>query len=179
LVRAGNHPYRLLIQASVTDLPFADRSFGGIASIETLEHVAEMSPALTECARCLKPKGHLIVSMPSVTLRSLWEMHRLRAPVYCSAEEHVRELSPITLKGFRNKFQTFKWFEKELARCGFETVRKSGVGFVFPMWRGALSWMEHAMNLLYRENINNIFAKLHFFRQFPYYRLYLARLNTA
>ncbi|CAB1064649.1 hypothetical protein D1BOALGB6SA_9445 [Olavius sp. associated proteobacterium Delta 1] len=179
LVRACDHPYRLLVQASVTDLPFADQSLGGIVSIETLEHVEEISLSLAECARCLEPKGHLIISMPSVTLRSLWAMYRLRAPVYCCAEQHVRELSPITLKGFRHRFQTFKWFEKELSRCGFKVVRRSGVGFVFPMWQGGLSWMEHGMNLLYRENLNRIFSQLPFFRQFPYYRLYLAHLDTA
>lgn len=179
LVRALDQPYSSLTQASVTNLPFAESSVDGIISIETLEHVEMMSSALKEFARCIKPNGYLLVSMPSVTLRSWWTMQRRGQADYCCEEEHVRELSAVPIQGFKNRFQTFQWLESEFSKTGFTVKRQSGVGFLFPMCRGWYSFLEHAMNLLYRENINRLFAHLPLFRNFPYYRLYLARFDRA
>ena len=177
LKKASIHPYLSLTQTSVTALPFAENSLDGIVSIETLEHVERMSSALREFARCIKPNGFLLVSMPAVTLRSLWNMHRTGRPEYCCEEEHVRELSALPINGFKNRFQTFQWLENRFADVGFSVKRSSGVGFLFPMWHGWFSFVEHAMNLLYREKINRFFALLPLIRNFAYYRMYLARLD--
>lgn len=179
LKRALVQPYSSLAQASVTNLPFVENSLDGIISIETLEHIEKMSSALREFARCIKPNGYLLVSMPSVTLRSWRTMKRTGLPDYCCEEEHVRELSAIPVQGFKNRFQTFQWLESEFTKTGFTVKRQSGVGFLFPMCRGWYSFLEHAMNLLYRENINRLFAHLPLFRNFPYYRLYLVRFDKA
>ena len=179
LRQALSQPFLNLTQASVTNLPFSESSLDGIISIETLEHVGEMSSALREFARCIKPNGYLLVSMPAVTLRSLWNMHRTGQPDYCCEEEHVRELSAVPIQGFKNRFQTFQWLENEFTKTGFTLKRRSGVGFLFPMCRGWYSFIEHAMNLLYRENINKLFAHLPLLRNFAFYRLYLARLDRA
>jgi ubiquinone/menaquinone biosynthesis C-methylase UbiE len=176
LKQASGRPYLSLTQASVTNLPFRESSLDGIVSIETLEHVEQMSSALKEFAKCIKPGGYLLVSMPAVTLRSRWNMHRTGHPDYCCEKEHVRELSAIPIQGFKNRFQTFQWLENEFTKAGFTMKRRSGVGFLFPMCRGWCSFLEHAMNLLYREKINKLFARLPLFRNFAYYRLYLARL---
>jgi 2-polyprenyl-3-methyl-5-hydroxy-6-metoxy-1,4-benzoquinol methylase len=178
LQRAQNHPFSWVAQASVTDLPFADASLDGIVSIETLEHVEEMSSALKEFARCIKPNGYLLVTMPSVTLRSWWDMHRTRQPVYCSEEQHVRELTAIPIHGLKHRFQTFRWLENELAGAGFSVKRRSGVGFLFPMWRRRFSFLEHGMNALYREAVNKIFGNIPGLRLFPYYRMVLSRLEV-
>ncbi len=179
LRRARNRPFELLTQASVTDLPFSDDSLDGIVSIETLEHVEEMSSALREFARCIKPNGYLLLTMPAVTLRSLWDMHRTGKPVYCSAGEHVRELTAVPLHGFQHRFQTFRWLESQLAAAGFSVKRRSGVGFLFPMWSRRLSFLEHSMNILYREAVNKIFRKIPGLNLFPYYRMVLSRLEVS
>ena len=115
LKQASGRPYLSLTRASVTNLPFIESSLDGIVSIETLEHVEKMSSALTEFAKCIKPGGYLLVSMPAVTLRSWWEMQRTGQPVYCSEKEHIRELSAVPIHGFKNRFQTFEWLENELS----------------------------------------------------------------
>jgi SAM-dependent methyltransferase len=178
LGRARIHPFGLLAQASVTDLPFADDSLDGIVSIETLVHVEDMSSALREFARCIKPKGYLLLTMPAVTLRSWWDMHRTGQAVYCSEEQHVRELTAVPLHGRKHRFQTFRWLEKELAGAGFSVKRRSGVGFLFPMWPRRLSFLEHCMNVLYREGVNKIFGHIPGLRLFPYYRMVLSRLEV-
>jgi SAM-dependent methyltransferase len=152
LKQALGHSYLSLTRASVTNLPFAESSLDGIVSIETLEHVERMSCALREFARCIKPNGYLLVSMPAVTLRSWWNMQRTGQPDYCCEEEHIRELSAVTIHGFKNRFQTFQWLENEFAEAGLSVEKISGVGFLFPMWRGRSSFLEPAMNLLYQEN---------------------------
>ena len=177
LHRAQHHPYGLLIRASVTGLPFADGSLGGIVSVETLEHVAEISLAFKEFSRCIKPNGYLLITMPSVTLRSLWEMRRCGEPVYCDADHHVRELSAVAVKGFQHRFQRLQWLEQQLSCNGFVVRRRGGVGCLLPMWRGVFGFMEHAMNLLYREPINNLLVRLPGLSQFAYYQMFLARLE--
>jgi len=179
LGRARGHPYRSLVNASVTSLPVADNIFDGIASIETLEHVDDLASALADFARCIKPGGHLIVTMPSVTLRSFWQMRQNSRPVYCDAEQHVRELSPIEMKGFDHKFVTFQWFENELARFGFSVIKRLGVGCLFPMWTGQLAWLEHGHNLLYREKVNSVLAKMPLIGNYAYYRLFGASFDRA
>lgn len=51
--------------ADVTDLPFADASFGTVVSLETLEHLEEPEAALAEFRRVLAPQGLLIASVPN------------------------------------------------------------------------------------------------------------------
>ena len=50
----------------VTALSFADSSFDCILSFDVLEHVPDYRAALREIARCLKPGGDLILSVPFV-----------------------------------------------------------------------------------------------------------------
>ena len=179
LLRARKRPYQATVQGSVTSLPFADASFDGIATIETLEHIPDIDTALKEFARCLKDGGYLLVTVPSVTLRSLWQMMQLGIPVYCDSREHVREFSPVPIHGFPHRFKTWAWLETTASRQGFHLVRQGGVGYLFPMCTRKLAWLEHAMNLLYRERINRIFGRVPVIRYFCYYLICLFRLGTA
>lgn len=175
LARARSRPYRVLMQGSLTTIPLADATLDGIASVETLEHVSDLDGALKEFSRCLRPQGHLVITAPSVTLRSLWQMRQMRQPVYCSESEHVRELSSVPIRGFPHMFETWDRFEGRLQCHGFEVVKTSGVGFLLPRWQGRLAWVERGMNLLYWELCNDSLGKLPIMRRFPYYRMYLLR----
>ena len=177
LGRARGHPYVALIQGSVESLPLPRGSLNGIATVETLEHVADMEAALKEFARCLRTHGYLLLTIPSVTLRSLWQMRVTGQPVYCDPKEHVREFSAVPLRGFPHMFETWQTLEARVQRHGFTVVRGGGVGVLLPMWRGRWAWIEHVMNLLYRETMNRWLGRLPVLRKFPYYRIYLLQYD--
>ena len=175
LAWARRRPYRLLLRGTLDAMPFADNSLDGIVSVETLEHVSRLDLVLKECARCLRGGGYMVVTVPSVTLRSWWQMRRTGRPVYCSEREHLRELSSVPIRWFPNMFETWEQFERRFDVQGFDIVRTGGIGFLFPMWTGRLAWVERGMNLLYRESCNRWLGQLPLVSRFPYYRLYLLR----
>jgi SAM-dependent methyltransferase len=168
-------PYHALIQGSVDCLPLASGSLDGIVSVETLEHVVDMDRALGEFARCLRSNGYLVMTIPSVTVRSWWQMRVTHEPVYCDPQEHVREFSAVPIRGFPHMFETWQSLEARVEKTGFAIMCAGGVGFLFPMWQRRLAWIERAMNLLYRETINGWLGRLPVLRRFPYYRIYLLR----
>jgi SAM-dependent methyltransferase len=168
---AHAHPYLALIQASVDCLPLRSGSLDGIVSVETLEHTVDLDGVLGEFARCLRRHGHLVMTIPSVTLRSWWQMRVTRRPVYCDPKEHVREFSAVPLRGFPHMFETWESLEARARRNGFTMVRAGGVGFLLPMWRGWGAWAERGMNVLHRETINRWLGRLPVVRRFPYYRI--------
>lgn len=47
-----------------TRLTFADESFDCLVSLDVLEHVPDYEKALQEFARCLKPGGKLVLTVP-------------------------------------------------------------------------------------------------------------------
>jgi ubiquinone/menaquinone biosynthesis C-methylase UbiE len=54
------------IQASLTALPFPDRSFDAAICSEVIEHIRSDETAVRELARVLRPGGVLYVSVPAV-----------------------------------------------------------------------------------------------------------------
>ena len=48
-------------------MPFADESFDGVTSFETLEHLHERSQFLAELRRVLRPGGSLVLSTPNAS----------------------------------------------------------------------------------------------------------------
>jgi len=55
----------LPIVADITNLPFADGTFPGVSSAETLEHIPADRAAARELARVLKPGGWLVGTVPA------------------------------------------------------------------------------------------------------------------
>lgn len=53
------------VDASLTALPFEAGSFDSAICTEVLEHIPDDAAAAGELARCLKPGGRLLVSVPS------------------------------------------------------------------------------------------------------------------
>lgn len=47
--------------AAADALPFDDATFDGIVSVQVFEYLGDLSPALAECRRVLKPGGRLVI----------------------------------------------------------------------------------------------------------------------
>jgi ubiquinone/menaquinone biosynthesis C-methylase UbiE len=60
-----NLPHRKLVQGSVLDLPFPDRSIDIIFSHGVLHHVPDVKRAQEEISRVIKPSGQLIIMVYS------------------------------------------------------------------------------------------------------------------
>lgn len=58
---------------SVTELPFADRTFDAVVSADVLYHVEDDARALAEFRRVLRPGGVVIVNVPAY--QWLWSYH--------------------------------------------------------------------------------------------------------
>lgn len=54
-----------VLQADMTDLPFADRVFDAVVAGEVIEHIEDDHRALSEAARVLRPDGVLALSVPA------------------------------------------------------------------------------------------------------------------
>ena len=55
-----------IVQGSITDLPFANGTFGTAFCCDVIEHLADnqIDKGLKEVARVLRPKGHFIITTP-------------------------------------------------------------------------------------------------------------------
>jgi len=54
-------------QGSITDLPYEDQSFDGVISVACIEHIKELSKAVSEMKRVLVPGGTLVLGFPIET----------------------------------------------------------------------------------------------------------------
>ncbi|MFP5225474.1 MAG: class I SAM-dependent methyltransferase [Actinomycetota bacterium] len=81
-------------------LPFADRSFDAVGALQTIEHLAEASPFLAECARVLRPDGLCYLTTPNIA----------QLPETASKEFnpwHLRDFTPPELAA-----ECAAWFEE-------------------------------------------------------------------
>lgn len=78
--------YKKTLCANVTKLPFKDKSFKTVISNCVLEHIQNIDEALSEIHRVLKPKGRLMITVPSEYYNSdsyfrglleKWGLHKL------------------------------------------------------------------------------------------------------
>ena len=74
--RGGSSRYGIRHE-DLTALSFADESFDVVISLEVMEHIPDFRRAFSECARVLKPRGKMLLSVPF----HQGPDHRLRARV--------------------------------------------------------------------------------------------------
>jgi SAM-dependent methyltransferase len=78
-----------LVERDVTRLDFAEASLDAIGSFDVLEHVPDYPAALREFARCLKPGGRLVLTLPFV---EVWPETLVRARLRADGSiEHLHE----------------------------------------------------------------------------------------
>ncbi len=61
----SNKPNFEAVVADIQNLPFSDKTFDVVISLETLEHVPDPDQGLAELLRVTKPGGQLIISTPN------------------------------------------------------------------------------------------------------------------
>lgn len=129
---AGTTLYRygeLDYTGDIWDIEEEDSTFDAILCTEVLEHIPYPNETLKEFSRLLKPKGKLILTVPSNSLRHM-------DPFYYYSGFSDRYLKLILTK---NMFQNIKiepvgsyhsWLMVEISRC----MRHEGVVAVLSLW---------------------------------------------
>lgn len=59
--------------ASLTDLPFPDKSFDLVCAFDVIEHIADHAKAAEEMQRVLRPNGNFVITVPAFMF--LWSNH--------------------------------------------------------------------------------------------------------
>ncbi len=165
----------LLVQCFVERLPLGSGTIAVATCLETLEHVLDVDAALAELRRVLQPGGSLVVSVPSVTLRSYWEMFRHRRPFHCDDVEHLREFTARPIPWFDHKFVHAAVFERQITAAGFVIRARSGVGYLFPRWADRTAITRRVFGLVYGARVNAVFGHVPFVRGFPKHTVYQLR----
>jgi Methyltransferase domain len=122
----------------VTDLSFADDSFGLIVTLEVLEHVPNYKKAYAELFRCTRKGGIVLISVPFVTTN---HDNLIRSTIDDKGEiKHILPEEyhgdPVNPKGGILCFQYFGWqMLDELRQAGFTDVKSV---FIWSLYYGIL-----------------------------------------
>jgi len=157
-----------VLMADGTNLPFQDEQFNTVVSMEVLEHVPDMALMMKDVHRVLMPGGTWVVSVPSVTLRSKYEMWREKRPYYCDENEHYREFSPVSPHGFEHRFMLLSEFKAMFKSAGFEVTRQDGVRYLLPQWFLRVPILH---KLIESPAADRFWSAIPWFRSYPYWTI--------
>jgi ubiquinone/menaquinone biosynthesis C-methylase UbiE len=122
-----NNPGEDIRLADVEKLPFESASFDYVICIEVLRYLPNMTKAICEMARVLKPGGMcLVTAAPTFNLNGYYVINRVANAVPIG--------SLVRLKQF---FATSWHLRKEFDSAGFPNPKVHGVYF------GPVNWVEH------------------------------------
>jgi SAM-dependent methyltransferase len=123
LVEASHRrAFRALVAASATALPFAGGSLGSVVANSVLEHVPDLSGALAEASRVLRPGGRLVITAPGHRFSSTLLGHRFLSALGLgrAAEAYARWL---TRRAPHHHLLAAGEWERRLQRRGFRVER--------------------------------------------------------
>lgn len=112
-------PAAELVQGDGTDLPFSEASFDAIASIQTLEYIADVGRALAQVRRVLKPGGR------AVLISVLWDHWR-----YHGAEPALNERILDAWRAHCPHQMLPMELPSKLRAAGFAGVSRQPIGFL-------------------------------------------------
>jgi len=81
-LRFKRAPFRALVRADASQLPFADASFEAVVLSEVLEHIPNPFTALDEAVRVTRPGGDIVIAVPEDKpwARLIFSVYRLLHP---------------------------------------------------------------------------------------------------
>jgi len=161
-----------VVLATGEQLPFSDGTFQTVISMEVLEHVPKMEVMLKDVRRVLNEGGVWVVSVPSVTLRSRYEMWREKRPYYCDSDEHYREFSAVLLGGFEHRFMLTSEFKKMFEDYDFDVIQQDGVRYLFPQWLNRFPFLQKKLE---SPEADRFWSAVPWFRKFPYWTILILR----
>jgi SAM-dependent methyltransferase len=108
-------------------LPFPDARFDAIMCSEVIEHVLDVRTFVSEMARCLRPRGRLLLTTP---------YHgRLKVAGLACAGLFERHFDPL---GAHLRFFTPRSLRAVVASAGLAVDRLEGFGRFWPLWKAML-----------------------------------------
>lgn len=112
---SDRHPEGLWLQADGTRLPFGDATFDTVAFSSVLHHLPDMSLALREAHRVLKPGGFVFAFDPNLLHPAMLLIRHPRSPFYDPAgvSPHEQPLLPGVLS-------------RQFATAGFQRIGQRG-----------------------------------------------------
>jgi ubiquinone/menaquinone biosynthesis C-methylase UbiE len=160
-----NNPGVSIQSADVEKLPLESASFDFVICIEVLRYLPQMTQAIHEMARVLKPGGvALVTAAPTLNLNGYYVINR------------AAHLIPIGNLVRLKQFFTTSWsLRREVEAAGFEEAKIHGVYF------GPVNWVEHlapsAVPSVLRkwETVDSKLADNPIFREFANMFLVVAR----
>lgn len=99
-------------------LPYDDGEFDYITCVEGLEHIENPQQAIRECARLLRPGGHLITSVPNI----LNIEERIKWLLY-GYTSHFKPLSREAVNNLRNSFGEMEEVALHINPIGYSELR--------------------------------------------------------
>jgi SAM-dependent methyltransferase len=120
--------FQSVTTADALNLPFADGQIGCIYSNVLRDFEQTLDPALCECARILRPGGHLILISPTETYQEklfyLPRVKALREQGQIDRAERYERLDRGRSIFCRQQAPIGLWQDR-LRRCGFELIRSN------------------------------------------------------
>jgi SAM-dependent methyltransferase len=126
------------------DVPEADAGFDFAFANSVLEHIPTLPPVLAEAARCLKPRGWFVATVPSANLHGL-----MAGPSFWRRQSRDDYLAETDRRLAHFHYPTIDQWKSLLDAAGLEltTVRGYLTGRQVRRWEG---WANRTGGLLYR-----------------------------
>lgn len=121
-LRFMRRPARILINASVSALPFPDESFDVILASHLIEHLPQSEIPFRELARCLKSDGTLVIATPDYGRRRWRFIKKIYNAIQPTPAGDIHP-NPFTFSSLRDSLEQHQFSMQEYEYiCGAELI---------------------------------------------------------
>jgi SAM-dependent methyltransferase len=141
---ARSGQYQRVHTTGANRIPEADGSFDFAFANSVLEHVPDLPPVLAETARCLKPRGLFVATVPSAMLHGL-----MQGPGFFRRQSRAEYLAETDRRLAHFQYPTMDQWQQLFDEVGFEMINVRGylTGRQVRRWE---KWTNRTGGLLYR-----------------------------